>query len=739
MHADGVADLERTIGRLEATLEAIEKRQPLPEGVVFELTNVGGKGKQIGKDHVGRLAEKYGDNPAFLEHLLERTYVRDPQLAASKGRAKGGARGSDADPDIVPARDILTDDAKDELARVHSGKNPKEWEQQKQQERAAKQQADELAKQQAKAAREAQRKAEREARAAKKQAEKETRAAQRAALREERAKAKKQAAEERKAAGRGRKGTAAAQQVDEATRPSVSADTGAAKVDEEPGGKSPASKSRTKGSKKNAPAPGETPEVQRTRAKRATGFKPPESAAAPASAVAKKPAKRAAPSRSEAKEGAPKSPSATEHPGTAATPAAKAPTQDAPVTEGHRGAHQQPAPKAKEPGPAEQTTPTLKDEAAPRAGSEKAPQPPQHEENAPKAVKAKAKASVPENAQPIVRDPGGAPTKSNAPKPSRPVSSKGEAVTGALGKADAVLGAVRDFQQYQADGASTGEALTRAAGTLAANLKGGPAAAIVNSANAYDNARKSGQGKVEAMATAIGTGGGGIIASRVAPAGPVGTAVNLANTAAQALGAPQGVQDATTGAAALVPSNIVATTLTEGARSVANIGTALVTGDTKALDRQVQGYQAGTAGPWLQGYAQVTGMVADMAAGDDFDKALNKAAASGKGSWADRVGSKGGDALFELGQSKEAKSGKYGASVQGISMSLGIASDMIAGQSFEQALNKAAEAGKGSWTEKVGNALGDAAWDATEKVQQLSSDLPAAKQAIKDKWNKLWN
>src|SRR6266851_4985963 len=356
------------------------------------------------------------------------------------------------------------------------------------------------------AAREAQRKAEREARAAKKQAEKETRAAQRAALREERAKAKKQAAEERKAAGRGRKGTAAAQQVDEATRPSVSADTGAAKVDEEPGGKSPASKSRTKGSKKNAPAPGETPEVQRTRAKRATGFKPPESAAAPASAVAKKPAKRAAPSRSEAKEGAPKSPSATEHPGTAATPAAKAPTQDAPVTEGHRGAHQQPAPKAKEPGPAEQTTPTLKDEAAPRAGSEKAPQPPQHEENAPKAVKAKAKASVPENAQPIVRDPGGAPTKSNAPKPSRPVSSKGEAVTGALGKADAVLGAVRDFQQYQADGASTGEALTRAAGTLAANLKGGPAAAIVNSANAYDNARKSGQGKVEAMATAIGTG-----------------------------------------------------------------------------------------------------------------------------------------------------------------------------------------------------------------------------------------
>ena len=358
----------------------------------------------------------------------------------------------------------------------------------------------------------------------------------------------------------------------------------------------------------------------------------------------------------------------------------------------------------------------------------------------PHATKQSAKAAVPEHAQPTVRDPGAAPTKAKAPKLARPPSSRGEKVTGGLAKADTVLGAVRDYQQYKADGASDAEALTRSGTTLAANLKGGPAAAIVNSANAFDNARRSGQGKVEAMATAIGTGGGGIIASKVAPAGPVGTAVNLANTAAQALGAPQGVQDATTGAAALVPSNIVATTVTEGARSYANLGTALVTGDTKALDKQVQGFQAGSAGPWLQGYAQMTGMVADMAAGDKFETALNKAAAIGKGSWADRVGSKGGDGLYELGQSKEAKSGKYGASVQGISMALGITSDMIAGQSFEQALNKAAEAGKGSWPEKAGSALGDVAWDATEKTRQLVNEgLPAAKQAIKDKWHKLWS
>jgi hypothetical protein len=357
-----------------------------------------------------------------------------------------------------------------------------------------------------------------------------------------------------------------------------------------------------------------------------------------------------------------------------------------------------------------------------------------------KATKQSAKAATPQHAQPIVRDPGGAPTRDKTPKPSRPPSSRGEKLTGGLAKADMVVGAVRDYQQYKADGASDATALARSATTLAANLKGGPAAAIVNAANAYDNAQRSGQGKVEAMATAIGTAGGGIIAGKVAPAGPVGTAVNLANTAAQALGAPQGVQDATAGVAALVPSNIVQTTVTEGTRSLANLGTALVTGDTKALDKQVQGFQAGNAGPWLQGYAQVTGMVADMAAGDSFDKALNKAAATGKGSWADRVGSKGGDALYELGQSTEAKSGKYGAAVQGISQSLGIASDMIAGKSFEQALNAAADPGKGSWAEKAGSALGDAAWSATEKVQQLAStDLPAAKQLIKAKWNRLWS
>jgi hypothetical protein len=401
-----------------------------------------------------------------------------------------------------------------------------------------------------------------------------------------------------------------------------------------------------------------------------------------------------------------------------------------------------PKPAAKTPAKISAEPATQSGSAAPKAETPKPAAPkkvPPENETAPKAAKTKAKAATPENTQPVVREPGNRPSEDHLTHPEHPPSSKGQRAATALGKADAALGAVRDYNQYRADGKSEGEALTRSGTTLAANLQGGPAAAIVNAANAYDNARHAGQGKVEAMATAIGTGGGGLIADKVAPTGPVGIAVNLGNTAAQALGAPQGVQDATSGAAALVPSNIVGTTITEGARSYANLGTAMVTGDTKALDKQVQGMQAGNAGPWLQGYAQMTGMAADLAAGDSFDKALDKAAASGKGSWADRVGSKGGDGLYELGQSKEAKSGKYGASVQGVSMSLGIASDMIAGKSFEQALDKAGEAGRGSWAEQAGSALGDAAWDATEKTKQLiGQDLPAAKQLIKDKWKKLW-
>ena len=66
-----VADLKETIGTLKETREALQKGargEPaqLPEGVVFELTNLGGEGKQIGKGHIDLLAGKYGDRKSVV-------------------------------------------------------------------------------------------------------------------------------------------------------------------------------------------------------------------------------------------------------------------------------------------------------------------------------------------------------------------------------------------------------------------------------------------------------------------------------------------------------------------------------------------------------------------------------------------------------------------------------------------------------------------------------------------------
>ena len=280
----------------------------------------------------------------------------------------------------------------------------------------------------------------------------------------------------------------------------------------------------------------------------------------------------------------------------------------------------------------------------------------------PPAIKADAgptsKSSTPAAKQPAVKAPApAASTARRAPGPGSkgapprmPIKASGAkqpsagaaAATSAMNKADTVLSAKLQYDRYRAEGMSEEEAMTRAGVTLAANLKGGPAATVVNAANAYDSAIKGGQSKAEAGATAGGTVAGGIIANKVAPAGLVGTGVQLVNTAAHVAGAPQEVQDATEGAAELVPSTIVSRTITTGARSYVNV----LSGDTKAIDKQVQGMAAGEAGPWLQGYAQATGMAADLASGDSFEKALDKAAKSGKGSWADRVGSKLGDETY---------------------------------------------------------------------------------------------
>lgn len=130
VHPQEVAGLRRIIARLDATHAALVNPRNdtrLPDGVVFELTNLGGGGQVIGNAHIKLLAKKYGHAPAFVEHLLSRSFVRDAALAKAHGRPADGQVGTDADPSIVPAEALLNGPARDTLARLKSGMSPARW------------------------------------------------------------------------------------------------------------------------------------------------------------------------------------------------------------------------------------------------------------------------------------------------------------------------------------------------------------------------------------------------------------------------------------------------------------------------------------------------------------------------------------------------------------------------------------------------------------------------------------
>lgn len=309
----------------------------------------------------------------------------------------------------------------------------------------------------------------------------------------------------------------------------------------------------------------------------------------------------------------------------------------------------------------------------------------------PKADPKVAKLTNAEGGSHDVKPGSTAPKKEGQKEPSSTGASS-HAATSALNKADMALSAIRDYQRYKQEYLQNGEstasaevkAAARAGLTLSANARGGGLAAVVNAANAFDAATKSGQSKGEALATTVGTVGGGLIANKIAPTGPAGAAVQVINTAAQVLGAPQQVQDATYVAAELVPSSIISTTIVAGARSWHALGKA-ASGDFKSIDRLGDDMRAGNLSPWLQGYAQSAGLIADLASGDDFTKALDKAAKSGKGSWADRVGGGLADQASALGENKEAIGGKYGPQVASLASGLSIAAGLARGESFSQA------------------------------------------------------
>lgn len=196
-------------------------------------------------------------------------------------------------------------------------------------------------------------------------------------------------------------------------------------------------------------------------------------------------------------------------------------------------------------------------------------------------------------------NPPSAPAKATPPR----------GATKALGTANTALGAVQDYQQRKARGDSTDKAVLGAAVTTTANLRGGTLAAVVNFSNNLEANLAAGQGKGEATASALGGVAGSEIANRVAPSGPVSMAVNMVNTGLQVAGAPKPVTDVTQTAADVVPANFIATIGTQGARAWQNV----LTGDTKAIDRQAKEMIEGKAGMPLEGYARSVDIAADLA------------------------------------------------------------------------------------------------------------------------------
>ena len=343
--------------------------------------------------------------------------------------------------------------------------------------------------------------------------------------------------------------------------------------------------------------------------------------------------------------------------------------------------------------------------------------------------------------------PGSAlPVESEAAPPKaspRQITTGGpSSLTGTLGRANTIGGALLDAkvrrQQLVDSGVDSTSASLEAGGRallgLAANLKGGTPAHLVNAFNSLERALQSGQGLDEAVVTAVGQVGGAELAQRVAKPSLAGLAVEGVNTAAQLIGAPEAVTLTTSGAAELVPQQILGRTFTGGARSLWALGKGLFTGDAKAVDDVATDFKKGGGGPWIQGYAQWADIAGNMASGDSFTKALDKAATEGKGSWADKAGGGLGEAFADLGENEKALRGDYTPVVQGWAQLSRIGSEMVRGKSFIEASEVAGGLGKGGLLEKVGSTIGDKAYDAVEKTTEIvNEDLPKIKAAITQK------
>lgn len=426
-------------------------------------------------------------------------------------------------------------------------------------------------------------------------------------------------------------------------------------------------------------------------------------------------------------------------------PAPKPPTETPPPASHanpDQTAHAKPDSTAKPPEAAPPKAPPPKAPDKPAVNAEPQPKAPPIDEHAPPAKPASDVESAPKTPPTGEHETG--PGKKPAPGGKPPTSSPGEkadAIAGGVGQA-ANLGAamLRAYDAYQAN-KDKGflQAASAATKTYQENTD------IVQGAVAgYNAKRKAGQDPIEAALTT----GGESIAGFIVPGNGVDQGINGVSNLLDATDDHASKGDANSAqrqgkanyrtfgdlVAGVTPSKMFSNTIGAGVRAHYLLIKSSVTGDQKGIDRFGDDATKGDLGVVIQPFAMGADFAGNLGSGEGAGKALDKTLNKGKGSTIEKTGSAGGDAFFQLGQSKDAKAGKYGSVIQGLAGLSSLGTDYIQDKPLDEALNNAAAPGKGGMLETAGNAMGDAAYYTVQKGKQvINEDIPKAKAALKEK------
>ncbi len=346
---------------------------------------------------------------------------------------------------------------------------------------------------------------------------------------------------------------------------------------------------------------------------------------------------------------------------------------------------------------------------------------------------------------PVQEHPAAKPVPAPEERPKSPEQTERtpgggllHAGTQAANEGAALVRGYDTYDEARKHGASAPEAALKAGKTYLENNN-----LVMSTLANYRAKRQDGQDPIEA---ALSTGGetlGGFLVPGKGVDQAINAGANLAGAVDDHLkrgdanaAAHDDKANLRTGAdfaAGLTPSRMFSGLMGGGLRSYWDIGKA-IGGDTKGVDKFADDAVKGKVAMVVQPWAMAADFLGNLGSHEGAGKALEKTVQKSKGSTLEKVGSASGDALFHLGQSDAAKSGKYGGSVQGISMLLSATSDHIAGKSWEQAFEKAAEPGKDSFLAKVGSKGGDLAWAAHEKIAEVADqDVPKMKAAVEEK------